>query len=771
MPLLSLLAMNAMMVPPKLQAQPFPLGAIKVLAGPFVEANKPCADYLLEIEPDRLLHNFRKNAGLEPKGKIYGGWENSGLAGHSLGHYLSACAQQYASTKDRRYKANINYIIDELVACQKARPDGCISAIPNGDKVWDEIRKGEIRSKGFDLNGLWSPWYTHHKVFAGLLDAQALAGNQKALGVAEKFADWAIELTKGFSDAQWQEMLGTEYGGMNESLAELYARTGKAKYLEIARKFYDRKVLDPLAAGKDELQGKHSNTQIPKLVGLARLYEITGEEKDRKAAEFFWKAIVKDHTYAIGGNSNHEYLGPPGKLSDRLSTNTAETCNTYNMLRLTRHLFEWEPKAEYADFYERAYLNHILASQNKDGMMTYFMPLSSGSSRRYSNKFNDFTCCHGSGIETHTKHGDSAYFFAGKEKLWVNLFMPSTVLWKETGVTVTQQTSFPDDFHTFGENWKEEDQPPTVGLSFSMFAPRAFELLIRHPGWMKQPLEVMVGNKIVARSTKPSSYVSVKRTWNDGDELKFVLRPTLHTESMPDNKNRVAVMYGPYVLAAEMLSPRIPVLVNGGRPVAEWLLPVPGKPLEFRTVGVGRPEELVFRPFYEHKQNRYATYFDQFDEARWKRLEAEFRAEEERVKDLEARTIDYVRIGEMQPERDHKLKSEKNDVRESNGRGFRTPLAGGWFEFEMKVDPAKPVDLVMTYWGSDRSDPSFEILVDGVKLVMEDLPSRKPNLFFDEARALPEMMTKGKSSVTIRVQAIPGKAAAAVAGARTIFRK
>ena len=469
----------------KPNATPFALADVKLNGGVFAQATKLCADYLLELDPDRLLFGFRTNAGLEPKGKKYGGWENSGLAGHTLGHYLTACAQEYARTKDKRYKEKIDYIVDELVACQVARPDGCISAIPNGDKVWEELKKGVIRSRGFDLNGLWSPWYPHHKVFAGLLDAHAMVGNKKALSVAEKFADWAIELTKDYDEKTWQDMLGTEYGGMNESLAELYSRTKKEKYLTLARNFYDRRVLDPLKAKKDELQGKHSNTQIPKLVGLARLYELKGDTADRTAAEFFWETVVDHHTYAIGGNSNHEYLGPPDQLSERLSSNTAETCNTYNMLRLTRHLFAWNPSAELMDYYELAYLNHILASQSSNGMMTYFMPLVSGGSRNYSNKFNDFTCCHGSGLETHTKHGDSAYFHDGKSRLWVNLFMPTTLTWKDTGVTLTQTTDFPSSPEVKIEIYKGNAK---------------FDLLIRHPGWAKGEIDFKVNGKSFATS-------------------------------------------------------------------------------------------------------------------------------------------------------------------------------------------------------------------------------------------------------------------------------
>ncbi|RYG30735.1 hypothetical protein EON81_24360, partial [bacterium] len=675
------------MTAPQPVARPFPLSAIRVTGGPWAKANEVAASYLLEVEPDRLLSSFRVHSGLQAKGKIYGGWEDSGLAGHTLGHYLTACSQQYAETGDVRFKAKVDYIVDELVACQKSRPDGYISAIPDGDKKWAEIRKGEIKSGGFDLNGMWSPWYTHHKVFAGLLDAQTLVGNKKALGAAKKFADWAIWETEPLTDEQWQKMLTCEYGGMNESLAEIYARTGEKKYLDLSRKFYDTRILDPLAKGEDNLAGKHSNTQIPKLIGLARLYEITGDADDRKTAAFFWDRVVNHHSYAIGGNSNGEYLGPPDQLRDRLSSNTAETCNTYNMLKLTRHVFAWNPQASQMDYYERAYFNHILGSQDPaTGGVTYFMPLATGTHRDYSDKWNNFTCCHGSGMENHTKHGDSAYFHDGGKTLWVNLYMPTELTWKEAKTKLRQETDFPNTGKV--SLVVEEGGKP-------------FEMRLRHPGWAKEPVEFRVNGQIAMVSQKAGSYVSIDRTWRKGDRLEFTLPMSLHEIPMPDDPKRVALAYGPIVLAADLgpakgPAPRVPVLVTDERPIGEWLKPVPGRPLEFEVDKAARPQSLRFMPFAALHNNRYGVYFDKFTQPDWEKEEVAYRAEEARLKDLEARTVDQVTIGEMQPERDHNLKSERNDVRDVNGRNFRTAMTGGWFEFEMKVDPAKPNTLVLT---------------------------------------------------------------------------
>jgi hypothetical protein len=768
---------------PKPVATPFPLTDVRLLGGPFEYSHKATAAYLLELEPARLLAGFRVNSGLPANAEIYGGWETGGLSGHSLGHYLSACSQEYAHTGDPRYKAKVDAIVEGLAECQKARPDGFIAAFRFNegfdrarlDKIWQDVSEGKLRSGGFDLNGMWSPWYVHHKVLAGLLDAQALCGNPKALGVAEKFADWAYNITRGLTPEQWQTMLGTEYGGMNESLAELYARTKNAKYLELSEKFYDNRVLEPLSKGQDNLAGKHSNTQIPKLIGLARLYEITGDEKDRKTASFFWDQVVNHHSYAIGGNSNGEYLGPPDQLSERLSTNTCETCNTYNMLKLTRHLFEWDPKASEMDFYERAYFNHILGSQDPStGMVTYFVPLATGASRNYSNKFDDFTCCHGSGMENHTKHGDTAYFHDGGKTLWVNLFMPTELNWHEAGMKLRQETNFPFENR--------------VTLYVVEGKPKSFEMKLRHPSWAKGPIDYLVNGKSVAKSTTPSSYASITRTWRPGDRLEFKLPMSLRTEAMPDNPKRVALMYGPLVLGADMgpaqprgrgrartaqtaAVTRTPVLVTNDKPIDEWLKPVPGHPLTFATVNAAQPNDLTFAPFYSLYHQKYGVYFDIFTPAEWNAKEAEYRAEEERIRDLEERTVDSMTIGQMQPERDHNLTQERNDVRDANGRGFRTPLSGGWFEFDMKVDSEKPQDLVMSYWGNDRIRPDFTILVGGKEIAADQLAGKPANRFYDVTYALPEELTKGKSTIRVRVQAKEGKSGPSVTGARVVRRK
>ncbi len=768
-PILALAATMSQLNPPKLQAKPFPAAAIRITSGPFEHAHGMTAKYLLELDTNRLLAGFRANAGLKTSAAIYGGWETGGLSGHSVGHYLTACSQEFARTKDKRFKQKVDAIVKGLKECQNARKDGFICAFrfekgfdpKRLDDIWDDVSKGKLKSGGFDLNGMWSPWYVHHKLFAGLLDAQSMCDNKEALGVAKQFGNWAYNITKDLSPEQWQTMLGTEWGGMNESLAELYVRTKDARYLELSRKFNDKRVLEPLSKGEDNLSGKHSNTQIPKIIGLARLYEINGSSLDRKTAEFFWDRVVNHHSYAIGGNSNGEYLGPADKLNDRLSSNTCETCNTYNMLKLTRMLFSWSPNSKLMDYYERAYINHILASQDpSSGMVTYFMPLGTGTQRNFSNKFDDFTCCHGSGMENHTKHGDTAFFKSGSAALWVNLFMPSELDWHEAGVKVTQSTNFPFD--------------GSVSLKISSAAAKQFDLRIRRPEWASGPLVFKVNGKPLSAKDREDGYASLNRTWSNGDTVSFELPMNLHTEPMPDNPRRVAMMYGPVVLAAAIpsdensLVAKTPVIVSEKSDVKEWLTPVYGKPLTFRTLDSGKPYPLEFSPFFSMHDRRLGVYFDVFSPQDWTKIEAQYRAEEDRIRDLESRTIDKMVIGEMQPERDHNLTSERNDVREANGRSFRTPMNDGWFEFDLKCDAATATELVMTYWGNDLGKPVGDVFVEGVKIGTTDFGTQPKNRFFDLTYAVPAELTKGKAKIRVKIAATAGQRGPSVSGARLL---
>ncbi len=748
-------------VKPKVQtpAQPLSLKDVCLLPSPFQHAMQMNARYLLMLEPDRLLHRFRANAGLQPKAPAYGGWEGMGVAGHTLGHYLSACSMQYSASGDEAFLKRVQYIVGELAQCQQKRGDGYVSAIPEGERIFREISQGNIRASGFDLNGGWVPWYTMHKLFAGLIDAFTHCQNEQALTVARKLADWAYRTTANLTDEQWQAMLACEHGGMNEAMANLYALTGEERYLQLARRFYHRAVLDRLANGEDCLPGLHANTQIPKVIGVARLYELTGEKRYRDIATFFWDRVVNHHSYVIGGHSDHEHFGPPGRLANRLSTNTCETCNTYNMLKLTRHLFAWQPTASVADFMERALYNHILASQDpQTGMVCYYVSLKPGHYKTYSTPFDSFWCCVGTGIENHTKYG-SFVAFHSKDALYVNLFIPCEIQWREKGVALHLQTDFP-----------ESDE---VAMRLRLRQPGEWSLRIRQPWWASEPVRVRVNGRIYRVAPGNDGYLAIRRQWQDDDRVELMLPLQLRTESMPDDPNRIAVLFGPVVLAGILgketdPEPRIPVLVTSGKPPSEWIRMTRRRSLTFRTRGSGRPEDVPLLPFYRTHHQRYTVYWQSVSEEEWRRMDAEYREEQKRLQELEKRTVDAVQIGSDDSEREHNLQGERTQKGEFGGKHWRHAVDGGWFSYDLRVLPDQPMELLCTYWGSDSGNRTFDVLVDGTKIATQTLNLNAPDRFFDAVYPIPAELTRDKNRVTVRFQAHPGHLAGGVFGIRML---
>jgi DUF1680 family protein len=600
-------------------ALPFSLTEVRLLDGPFLHAAKLDAKILLTYEPDRLLAKFYSEAGLTPKAEHYMGWEDESLAGHSLGHYLSACSMMYQTTGDVRFLERVNYIVDELKKLQDADGDGYIGAFPKGKRIFeDEVSKGNIRSQGFDLNGIWAPCYTQHKVMAGLRDAYHLCGNKTAIEVEKRFADWLNSIVTPLNDEQVQNMLRCEHGGISETLADLYADTKDEKYLKLSRIFYQKVLLDSLKAGKDVLPGRHCNTNIPKLIALSRLYELTGDTSDRKAAEFFWNTVVYHHSYVTGGNGNNEYFGPADKLRDRLGNGTTESCNVYNMLKLTEHFFEWNASAQVADFYERALFNHILSTQNpEDGHVTYNLSLEMGGFKDFQDP-EWFTCCIGTGMENHSKYGRNIFYHNDNE-LFLFQYIASELTWKDKGLTVVQNTNYPEEHGTT--------------LEFTCEKPVKLTLQIRYPYWAQSGIDIFVNGSKKRVNQQPGCFIPISRTWKTGDKLEIKMPFTLRLESMPDDSNRVAVMFGPLVMAGD-LGPiedsaltdalYVPVLMTENRDPVTWMKPVDGKTNTFITVNTGRPRDVEMKPFYSIYNRRYTIYWDLFDEAGWNARQPEF---------------------------------------------------------------------------------------------------------------------------------------------------
>jgi len=584
---------------------PFALTDVKLLEGPFLHATELDAKTLLNYEPDRLLSSFYSEAGLKPKADHYMGWENESLAGHSLGHYLSACSMMYQTTGNKLFLDRVNYIVGELKIVQSANGNGYIGAFSKGKKIFeDEVARGNIRSSGFNLNGIWSPFYTEHKIMAGLRDAYRYCGNADALEIEKKFAGWVGGIVSPLTEEQVQKILGCEHGGISETLADLFADTNDKKYLRLSKIFYHKAILDSLKANKDILPGKHCNTNIPKLIALSRLYELTGDESDRRAAEFFWNIVVDHHSYVTGGNGNKEYFGQEDKFHDRLGQETTESCNVYNMLKLSEHLFEWNASARVADFYERALFNHILSSQNPEtGNVTYNLSLGMGGYKDFQDPFA-FTCCIGTGMENHAKYGRNIFYHNDNE-LYIFQYIASELTWKEKGIILSQKTTFPE------EQGSE--------FEFHCKNPVKLTLQIRCPSWVKNGIDIKVNDIPWNAIIKPGSFIPIERTWISGDKVELHFPFSLHLEEMPDDTNRIAVMYGPLVLAGDLgpvsdtvikNSDYVPVMITENRDPSTWIKPVNGKPNTFITVNTGKPRDIELRPFYAVYNRRYSVYWD-----------------------------------------------------------------------------------------------------------------------------------------------------------------
>lgn len=745
--------------PLPLTAQPLPLQAVRLLPSDFNRALEANTRYLMLLEPDRLLHNFRLFAGLKPKGEIYGGWESDTIAGHTLGHYMSALALLHAQTGNPEAKQRLQYIVAELTEVQNAEGDGYVAGfsrkrkdktIVDGKEIFAEIKAGDIRSAGFDLNGCWVPFYNWHKLYAGLFDAQQYCGIDQALTIAVKLGGYIEDVFAALDEQQVQRVLDCEHGGINESFAELYARTQDPRWLKLAQRLYHKKVLTPLSQRQDDLPNIHANTQIPKLIGLARLHELTGNASDQTAASFFWETVTQHHSYVIGGNADREYFFDADAIANHITEQTCEACNTYNMLKLTRHLYSWGVNAAYFDYYERAHLNHILAQLDPEsGMVTYMTPLMSGAAREYSTPFDSFWCCNGSGMESHAKHGDSIWWHS-EDTLFVNLYIPSTANWQQQQAALTLDTQYPYD--------------GAISINIDR-AESAFTLALRIPGWAGDDWQLLLNGKSVS-AEQDKGYAYLSRRWQAGDKLQLLLPMTLRLEPTPGNEQVVAVLRGPMVLAADMGASEVPfdgsAPALAGNDLLAGFVPLPGAPATYKTQGIGKPTDMSFSAFYANHHRRSAVYFKRFTDAQWTAEEVAYAAEQARLKDLAERSVDVMHLGEMQAERDHQLDAEISYPVVYRGRNGRDARTGGFFSFQMKTAKG-PLKLQARYWGEERKR-LFYILVDGERIANQQLNFDKPGEFFEVEYAIPQRLTQGKSQITVRFEPAPGNTAGPVFG-------
>lgn len=591
------------------RAVPFDLSRVSVGPGLFRDGLELNRKFLMAQNPDRLLHTFRITAGLPSTAEPLGGWEapDNELRGHYTGHYLSACALASASLPDPSFAVRGGQLVAELAKCQQALGNGYLSAFP--EELFDRLRAGKP---------VWAPFYTLHKIMAGLLDLHTIAGNDQALEVLLGMARWTARWTQPLGDEAMARVLEREYGGMNEVLYNLSAVTGKDEWVDLAHRFDHERIFVPLAAGRDELKGVHANTTIPKIIGAARRYELTGESRYRDVASYFWREITTRRAYCTGGTSNGEdWDTEPGQLAGALSGYTQEDCTTYNMLKLTRHVFSWTADPRAADFYERALFNGIVGSQHPaDGDKMYYVSLAPGLWKLFGTPFHDYWCCTGTMSEAHAKLSDSIYFH-DDEGVFVNLFVPSTLDWKEKGVHLTQETWFPEEGKT--------------ALTVHGAKPGTFAIRIRVPYWATGENRALLNGKPLEGFAEPGGYYVVHRTWRDGDRLEVDLPMSLHLHPMPDDPSLVAVMYGPLVLAgrlgtdgltpatlrAEPTKPRtvpeyhldpvpVPAFTATSDDPAAWIKPT-GVSLTFKTTGQTRDVEFV--PFHRIFDERYSIYW------------------------------------------------------------------------------------------------------------------------------------------------------------------
>ncbi len=764
----------------------FPLSDVTLLAGPFKTARDLNVKTLLEYKVDRLLAPYRKEAGLTPKDSSYKNWD--GLDGHVGGHYLSALAMN-AATGDAQCKQRLLYMIAQLKECQEANTKnhadwgiGYVGGVPDSKAVWTSVQTGDMKA----FHAAWVPWYNVHKMYAGLRDAWLYTGNEDAKTLFVNFCDWAINITSHLSDEQMQSMLDTEQGGMNEVLADAYEMTGNKKYIVAAKRFSHHMLLDTMSEDKDNLDNKHANTQVPKAIGFARIGELSGDKTYNEAGAFFWQTVTTNRSLAFGGNSRREFFPSAAASTDFLNdVEGPESCNSYNMLKLTEDLFREHPSARYVDYYERTIYNHILSTQNpKTGGYVYFTPVRPQSYRVYSAPNEAMWCCVGSGMENHGKYNELIYTHTG-DSLFINLFVASELNWKEKDIRLRQETSFP----------YEEKTRLTITNGSSPLT-----LLVRYPGWVKDgALQVLVNGKPVSYASHPSSYIAIKRTWKKGDVVEVALPMHNTIEHLPNVPSYIAIIHGSILLGAKtgtedlrgliaddsrwghipsgekLPLDKAPILINDDvQSLTNDLVPVANEPLHytFKDVKMVNPINVTLEPFYSIHDARYMMYWMALSNDQYKTYLDSIASDEKGRMALEKRTVDFVAPGEQQPEVDHALQSAQSRKGFAQDRSFREASNGGYFSYHLTTNGKTSLSLLVRYWGAEWGSRKFTIYVDDKELITEDNSNKwNQSKFFDVEYSIPDTMLKDKGSVRIKFQSMEGSATSPVYYIRLVTKE
>ncbi len=764
----------------RLYADEFPLGDVTLLDGPLKHARDLNIKVLLQYDNDRLLAPFLKEAGLTPKGELYPNW--AGLDGHVGGHYLTALAMN-AATGSKECQGRLEYWINELQACADANAKnhpswgkGYIGGVPNSDRVWSTFKQGDFKA----YFGSWVPFYNVHKIYAGLRDAWVYCGNEQAKSLFLGLCDWAINLTAGLTDQQMERALDTEHGGMNEVLADAYAITGDKKYLDVAKRFSHRRLLNPLSQRQDCLDNMHANTQVPKVVGFERIAELSGDEAYHNAGIYFWDIVTGERSLAFGGNSRREHFPSKEACKDFVNDiDGPESCNTNNMLKLSEELHRRNPEARFADYYELATFNHILSTQHPEhGGYVYFTSARPRHYRNYSAPNEAMWCCVGTGMENHGKYGQFIYTKKA-DALFVNLFVASELNWKERGITLRQETTFPyseTSRITVTEVSNHNSQLSTLNSQF--------KLMVRYPGWVKPgQFAVKVNGQPVAIVTGPSSYVTIDRQWKKGDVVEINFPMYNYVKYMPNLPQYIALMHGPVMLAMKtgtedlamliaddsrfgqlavgkkLPTDQAPILINNNiEDIANQLQPVAGKPLHF-TLSTKMVNEIrnELMPFFELHDSRYMMYWLALSEDNYQGYLDNLAKQEQERQALEDRTVDKVQPGEQQPESDHFMETDDSFVGNSNDVFYRDASNGHYFSYLMQTGGQTNLSLRLKYWGvGEWKSHEFDIFVDDVLVTsVNNTGKYRISEFKYETYPVPEEALKGKKQVRVKFVAKP----------------
>ena len=718
----------------------FPLNQVHLSESVFSKAMQTDENYIMSMDADRLLAPYLKEAGLKPKKENYPNWENTGLDGHVGGHYISALALMYASTGDPKVKQRLDYMIDELERCQNVSGNGYLSGVPNGKKIWKEIADGNIRAATFGLNDRWVPLYNIHKIYSGLRDAYWYAGSEKAKKILIRLTDWMADEVSGLSDEQIQDMLKSEHGGLNEVFADVYDITKNEKYLKLAHRFSHQAILNPLLIHEDKLTGIHANTQIPKVIGFKRIADLENNKEWSSAADIFWANVTQKRSAVIGGNSVSEHFNSISDFSGMIkSIEGPETCNTYNMLKLTKELFATNPKSSYLDYYERALYNHILSTQNPEkGGFVYFTPMRPGHYRVYSQPETSFWCCVGSGMENHARYGEMIYAHNDND-LYVNLFIPSILKWSEKKVVVRQENNFPEN--------------PSTKLIFDVAPKSNLNLKLRAPEWAKaSEITISVNDKNANVPVDAEGYFTINKQWKKGDVIEMKMPMHLSAEQLPDKSDYFAFKYGPIVLAAtygtenqdgmfaddsrgghiahgqQIPLNEIPTILGNSDALLNHLETVNGEDLTFKLKGLYPQnkfaEGMKLVPFYKIHEQRYIIYFPQATQDKVEMIQKKKAKEEAEIRKLDNITTDKIQLGEQQPESDHNFDSKDSSTGYMEDRHFRE--AKGWFSYQMKNKEKNAKCLYITYFDANNNR-TLNAEINGIKTYSKNFEGKMGN--------------------------------------------